>query len=93
MSLTAEFEKNPITFLRNHALPPPDGMARGAVIKSWGGGSADIREGNNKGTISLTQSEMTRVFSSIQKHPILPGALTVSLSPTRTSADDFPKRH
>ena len=48
MSLTAEFEKNPITFLRNHALPPPDGMARGAVIKSWGGAVPTFGKGTIK---------------------------------------------
>lgn len=92
MSLNLEFQKNPIMFLRKHALSPPDGSP-GQVIKSWWvPNDGNIIEGftnTNDSKISLKRAGISRMYSSFRPHGLLPGALTVSLSPARTSGDDF----
>jgi hypothetical protein len=93
MSLNGEFLKNPITFLRTYALSPPDGTA-GQVIKSWtvpnAGNISSGANGLTNSTVSFKQTGgISKSFSSFKPHGLFPECLTVSVSPTRTSDDDF----
>ena len=92
MSFSSEFQQNPITFLRKYSLSPPDGTA-GEVIKTWSiTNDGNILTGANgalNSSIKLRKAGMSRFFCDFTRHGLLPGCLTVSLSPTRTSDEQF----
>ena len=93
MSFTQEFFSNPIAFLTQHPLSPPDGVP-GDVIKTWqvanAGNIASGSNGADASTISLKEAgAQATVFSKFMQHGVFPGALTVTLNPTRTSPDQF----
>jgi hypothetical protein len=92
MSLTKAFLSNPIEFLKAHALSPPNGEP-GKVIKAWkvanAGNITSGANGDGSSTVSLKKAGATRVFSEFVQHGGFPGALSVSLSPSRTSPDSF----
>ena len=92
MSDSSEFQQNPITFLRKHALSPPDGTA-GDVIKKWSITTAgNVISGGGGGLttdLNLRKAGVSRHFCDFKKHGLLPGCLTVSLSKERTSENQF----
>jgi len=92
MSYSSEFQQNPITFLRKYALSPPDGSA-GEVIKTWSiTNDGNILTGTNgplNSSLKLRKAGIAKYFCDFTRHGLLPGCLTVSLSPTRTSREQF----
>jgi hypothetical protein len=76
-----------------YPLNPPSGRPGGQLITSWTvPNEGNINEGFNdpiKSRIRLVNVGLSKVFASLKADQQFPECLTVSVSPERTSPEDF----
>jgi len=98
MSFNTQFLANPIHFMRTWAMLPPDGSPVGQLIKKWAVAASNFKDGvqdrreNGKNVVDLEYRDGGQriQFATVAKHSLFPQALTISLSPLRTSEDQIP---
>ena len=93
MPLNEDFLANPLMFLREKAVSPPDGM-HGQLISEWtisnAGNIASGGNGINESTIRYVQGGPRVKFARFVAHPLFPGALSLRLADARTDAGEVP---
>lgn len=88
MSDNAQFLANPLMFMRQWAVSPPDGSPVGKLLKEW------TVDGSNFSGADVTIQSLeagTRIqFMDFAKNSLFPGALTLRLSDIRKNANQIP---
>ena len=91
MTKENEFMTNPVTFLRNNVLSPPDGTP-GDVLVEW-----DVQRAGNiltgdgaTATVSVKKAGAAKQWATFVRHGLFPGCLSLRLGTVAPEASSHP---